>query len=352
MKSQWRAPLGVFASILVLPAAILAGSLIGVSSESRGARLGEGVDLTVYLLIALVFFEMHWPTVKLHRSDLPFLSLLWVANFVIVPTIGFLIASVFLSGKPLFMTGLVIYFMSPCTDWFLGFTRLARGNVALGAVLIPINMLSQLLLYPVYLTLFTQWTANPDLAIVRETIVRWFIIPFLLAGVLRLFVGRVLSPGLAASVLDVVKRLHTWVLALLVLQIFAGNAITITRHWTVFFLVLAAVFTFFATTLLIFEWVARQFRLAYADHVLLTMTTAARNAPLMLGVTMAAIPDQPLVYTAIVLGMLVEFPHLTLLKHLLLRRRARLAEPMSEGSFGDGRHKDHPETLGPHQVYS
>jgi ACR3 family arsenite efflux pump ArsB len=54
--------------------------------------------------------------------------------------------------------------------------------------------------------------------------------------------------------------------------------------------------------------------------VLLTMTTSARNAPLMLAVTAVALPGQPVLHAAIVLGMLVEFPHLTALVHLFRRR--------------------------------
>ena len=53
------------------------------------------------------------------------------------------------------------------------------------------------------------------------------------------------------------------------------------------------------------------------------MTTAARNAPLMLAVTAVVIPDQPIIYAALVIGMLVEFPHLTALKQALLARAAR-----------------------------
>ncbi len=48
--------------------------------------------------------------------------------------------------------------------------------------------------------------------------------------------------------------------------------------------------------------------------------TAARNAPLMLGVTVSAFPGRPLIYAALVIGMLVEFPHLTVLRHLLLKQ--------------------------------
>ena len=54
------------------------------------------------------------------------------------------------------------------------------------------------------------------------------------------------------------------------------------------------------------------------------MSSAARNAPLMLAVTMAALPDQPLIYAALVIGMLVEFPHLTALRRLLLSARRRI----------------------------
>lgn len=44
----------------------------------------------------------------------------------------------------------------------------------------------------------------------------------------------------------------------------------------------------------------------------------------MLAVTMAVLPDQPLVYAALVIGMLVEFPHLTALRRLLLGARRRI----------------------------
>lgn len=39
-----------------------------------------------------------------------------------------------------------------------------------------------------------------------------------------------------------------------------------------------------------------------------------------LGLTTAAFPGQPLIYAALIIGMLVEFPHLTALKYLLLHR--------------------------------
>ena len=77
---------------------------------------------------------------------------------------------------------------------------------------------------------------------------------------------------------------------------------------------------FFVLTWLVGEFFAKRFRLARPQHVLLSITTTARNSPLMLGLATIALPDQPLVYAVLIIGMLVEFPHLTLLSHLLLRQ--------------------------------
>jgi hypothetical protein len=52
----------------------------------------------------------------------------------------------------------------------------------------------------------------------------------------------------------------------------------------------------------------------------------------MLGLTMAALPNQPLIYAALIIGMLVEFPHLTALKHLLLRRADAPPAPPASSS--------------------
>jgi ACR3 family arsenite efflux pump ArsB len=87
--------------------------------------------------------------------------------------------------------------------------------------------------------------------------------------------------------------------------------------------ILLAIFTFFIVTYLLAEVVAKLAKLDYPEHCLLTFTTGARNAPLMLGLAMVVLPNQPLIYVTITLGMLIEFPHLIALKVILLRRLKR-----------------------------
>lgn len=308
-----------FGTTLLLLAAIAIGSLTGSFAPDAAGRLSGWVDPLILALVSLLFFEVSFANLAGVGRNLRFLSIAWVANFLLIPLIGWGIASLFLSGQPLLLTGLLIYFIAPCTDWFLGFTKLARGNIALGSILLPVNLISQLLLYPVFLGLFSGKALGIDIAGLSQTLWQWFLVPFVSAVVLRQVVRLVLPAAVSDGIVRLAGGLVPFTIAALVVCLFAGNIATILGHKTDFLVILAAVFCFFVATWFLAEFITRRFRLAYPEHALLTMTTAARNAPLMLGLTTAVFPDQPLIHAAIVIGMLVEFPHLTALKHLLLR---------------------------------
>ena len=312
------------ATSFILIGSILAGALLGHFYPATGQQLGGLVDYTLLALVGLLFFGVRFGALMQAAGNWRFLAIALLANFVLVPLIGYGIASLFLSAHPLFLVGLVIYFMAPCTDWFLGFTRLSGGNVALGTTLLPINMVLQLLLYPLYLQGFTHHVVQVDVGIIGTTLLQWFLLPLAVAVVLHQVLRISLQPARFEGVLHRADQTTPWLIGLLVFEIFAANVSTILEHRAVFAWVLLAVFTFFLLTFLLGEGLSRLFRLRYPEHALLTMTTAARNAPLMLAVTMVALPDQPLVYAALMIGMLVEFPHLTALRRLLLSARRRI----------------------------
>lgn len=322
---------------LLLIAAIVTGAVVGRVSPSSGQMLGGAIDYTVLLLVGLLIFEVRFSAIRQSWSNGRFLAIAWIANFIVLPTIGFAIASLFLSGQPLFFTGLIIYFMAPCTDWVLGFTRLAKGDTALGAVLLPINMITQLLLYPVYLTLFADGVAPVDTGTIGWTLLQWFVAPFAIAIVLHQIFASLLPTAMFERLLAWTGYLIPFVIALLIVEIFAAHIGVIIEHSPVFAIMLAAIFLFFVATFIIGEIVSRLARLPYPQHALLTMTTAARNAPMMLGITAIAMPDQPLIYAAIVIGMLVEFPHLTALRQILVRGRRDGADGSGEATTNSGR---------------
>jgi ACR3 family arsenite transporter len=304
---------------VLLIAAIGGGSVLGSVSPKSGGWLSGGVDATLLVLMCLLFVEVRFGDLLTLRSAPRFLLVAWAANFILIPAIGFAVASIFLSGQPLLFTGVLIYFVAPCTDWFLGFTRLAGGNTALGAVLLPLNLISQLLLFPVFLAVFARTSGRPDLVGIVQTLGLWFALPLAIAVVVRLVINRLLPVRVGERLLGWVAAAIPWVIAALIVQIFAAHIGTILGATQAFTTVLVALVVFFAGTYLLGHALSRLFGFGYPEHALLTMTTAARNAPLMLALTIIALPGQPLVYAAIVIGMLVEFPHLTAIRALLLR---------------------------------
>ncbi|MEM6635606.1 MAG: arsenic resistance protein [Pseudomonadota bacterium] len=301
--------------------AILAGVILGLSAPSAGEAASRGVDATLLVMICLLFFDLRLDAVFQAVGKLRFLALAWGANFLIVPFIGLAIASLVLPNQPLLFAGLMIYFLAPCTDWFLGFTQMADGDIELGAALIPLNLITQLLLFPVWIWLFTQHTGLVDLTTIPGILAQWFLLPLIAAQALRFGLEKTMPSEAFGTLLEWTGRFVPFALAVLIFQIFAANVGLIADHLHSFALISLAVFLFFTATFLVGEGLARLAHLAYPQRALLAMTMAARNAPLMLVITAAALPDQPLILAALVIGMLVEIPHLTVLRQVLLARR-------------------------------
>ncbi|MEM9754447.1 MAG: arsenic resistance protein [Pseudomonadota bacterium] len=310
-----------FGTAALFVGAITAGAIVGLLVPSSDDTFSRGIDTTLLVMIFLLFFDLRFGAIISAFRNLRFLSLAWGANFLVIPILGFGIASVVFSGQPLLFAGLMIYFLAPCTDWFLGFTRIARGDTEMGAALIPVNLITQLLLFPFWLWLITQAVGSVDFAAMPSLLAQWFVVPLLAAQGLRFTMDRVLRPDIADRIVSATNRCVPFVLAVLIFQIFASHIGVISAQLNMFALVGVAVCLFFIATLAMGELLSRLGRLDRPKRALLSMTMAARNAPLMLALTAIAIPDQPLVLAVIVSAMLIEIPLLTALSQILLKRR-------------------------------
>ncbi|MEM9247135.1 MAG: arsenic resistance protein [Pseudomonadota bacterium] len=314
------APPAPFGTASLIVVAMLLGALVGLSAPSGAEFFSEGIETTLLIMIVLLLFEVRLASIFKAYRNTRFLAIAWIANFCLIPLIAFSIASLFLPVEPLLFVGLMIYFLAPCTDWFLGFTRLARGDTDLGAALIPINIVTQLLLFPIWLWLIAEKTDLFTDTALTDVLIQWFFLPLLAAQALRFALEKCAPPHQMDIVLSWTGRCIPFVLAALVFQIFAAHIGELRGDLIVLALVAVAVCLFFAATSLVGAVISRFCRFDYPQRALLSMTMAARNAPLMLVLIAAAIPDNPLVFAVIVTGMLVEIPLLIVLKQYLLSR--------------------------------
>lgn len=301
--------------------AVILGSILGIASPSFGEIIANYIDYAIFLLVFLVFAS----TTFIFNTDIlkhiRFITVSWILNFLLIPLIGFVITSIFFQNHDMLSLGLFIYFFAPCTDWFLGFTKIAGGNVAIGSALIPINMVSQLILYPSYLSLFTKQHINFSFSII-DPIFKWFILPFLFAMLGQIFFKIFFTERRFHQIRMKIDSVVSLVISLVIFFIFGSNIRNIIDYSNFLPIIVFSALLFFGITFFLSQTIAKILKVSRGDRILLTMTTAARNAPLMLSITMIAFPGKPLMYTVIIIGMLIEFLHLSLLTNFFRKNIA------------------------------
>ena len=306
---------------LFVAAAALSGLALG-AVPPIGDRADHLVLPTLMLMLAAVFVQADAAQVAQVRSARAVVAASLVLNFAITPLLAWGLGAGLLSDAPDLRIGLLLLLVTPCTDWYLVFTRLGLGHMGVAAALLPVNLVLQLLLLPVYVLLLGGEAAMVDTATLVEAVLLVLAVPLAAAVSARWAADRWKGAQWSDRVLT--ERASAAVLPLLYLAVaamFAGQARTVLAHTGELAALLPPLLVFFVTAPLMALAAARMLRLPADQRVSLTMTVTARNSPIALAVAVAAFPDRPLIAVALVAGPLLELPVLAVLTRLVRVRR-------------------------------
>ncbi|MGG6239320.1 arsenic resistance protein [Leptolyngbya sp. KIOST-1] len=253
-------------------------------------------------------------------------------NFVWTPLLAWGLGALFLRDAPDLRVGLLMLMVTPCTDWYLVFTGIAKGNVSLATALLPLNFVLQMVLLPVYLALFAQALVSLDLGVLAGKIATVLLIPLALALLSRYGISWLRGPTRPHQKLPQVAMVQLLCLNLAVVAIFAAEGEALLQRLDLLLWLLLPIGSFFVINFVLAQWLGRRLRLAYPEVVCLTCTTLARNSPVALAVAAAAFGDRPLIALTLVIGPLLELPIMALVAHLLLRSRPGDGLPRSRES--------------------
>jgi ACR3 family arsenite efflux pump ArsB len=133
-------------------AAIVCGLALGSVAPDVAPRFETLLWPVLAALLYATFVQVPLLHVREAFRDGRFVLAILLGNFVFIPLLVWLTLQ-WLPDDPALRLGVLLVLLVPCTDWFITFTQLGRGNAARAIAVTPLNLLLQLLLLPLYLWL-------------------------------------------------------------------------------------------------------------------------------------------------------------------------------------------------------
>ncbi|GAE31387.1 arsenic resistance protein [Alkalihalobacillus hemicellulosilyticus] len=301
---------------------ILAAIIIGLSlGRVSGIPIYAEAVITPLLMLMLYLTFLNIPISDMKKAfqNIRFTYTSIIINFAWTPLLAWVLALIFLSDHPALMIGFIMLMVTPCTDWYLIFTGIAKGNVALSTAILPLNLLLQVILLPLYLFIFARASGAIEPSLLLESIVLVLILPLALAFATNLVLGR--KPALKTKLLQTLSVFPMLLLSLAIVALFAAQGSLLFEHLDLLWLLILPILCFFVINCVISQRVGKWIGFLAPDRVSLSLTTLARNSPIALAIAMTAFPNEPLIALALVIGPLLELPILAIVTQILMVRR-------------------------------
>ncbi|MFD1185841.1 arsenic resistance protein [Pontibacter rugosus] len=306
----------------VILLAVALGLLLGHLEFLSGIAAGFIVPLLMVMLYGL-FLTMNLSELKSSFLNVRFSLASIAINFIWTPLFAYFLGYLFLGNELAIWMGFVMLTVTPCTDWYLVFTGAAKGNVSLSTAILPVNLILQVVLLPVYLLLFFGKSGDVEPSSIVESILLVLLVPFALAFITKKMVGKSSASGERFTVFF--EKSQVLFLALAVVAMFASEGKNLIDNPAVIYQLLIPVLVFFAVMFLVGQIVSRSLGFSYADRVSLTLTTMARNSPIALAIAVSAFSSEPRIALSLVIGPLIELPILVLTSQILLKTQKSVA---------------------------
>lgn len=303
----------------VILIAVIAGLLLGHIEFVSDYSAKLIVPLLMVMLFGL-FLSINISELKSSFLNVKFSLTNVIVNFIWTPIFAYILGYIFLTNELPIWIGFVMLMVTPCTDWYLVFTGVAKGNVPLSTSVLPVNLILQVLLLPVYLMLFFGKSGNVELSSLVESILLVLVVPFVLALIAKKTIGKNSKAG--TNLIQFFEKSQVMFLALAVVAMFASEGKNLIDNPNVIYKLLIPVLIFFAVTFVLSQVISKLLKFSYADKVSLVLTTMARNSPISLAIAVSAFSSEPLIALSLVIGPLIELPILVLTSQVLLKTKS------------------------------
>ena len=299
------------------PVIIISSVLVGLLL-CRIEAIAQNTDylITVFLCLMLfgVFLEVPLGELKNSFKNVKFTLTSLIINFIWTPLFGYFLGTLFLKGNVDILIGFFMLILTPCTDWYLVFTKMAKGDLTLSLSILPMNLIVQIVLLPVYIFIFFSSANAMDYSQLADSLLTVIVMPFIAAQIVKL----VPNESFKEKTSNLFGSLEIWFLALVVFCIFASQGILLLDNLESVAGIFIPLILFFTVNAIIDLLLCEKVNFTYSEYASLTMTTLARNSPLALAIAIYSFPGHELISIALVIGPLIELPVLYIMSRFCL----------------------------------
>ena len=284
--------------------AIIVGTLCGLLTPDLGTALTGLINPALAALLYVTFLQV--PIAELGRAlrDLRFASAVLVVNFLVVPLV---VAGLirFAPDDRGIRIGILLVLLCPCVDYVVVFTRLAGGASVRLLATTPALLLVQLLMLPLYLTLFF----DDDLADALD--VRPFVEAFLVVIVIPLALAWITQwasrrTTLAQRVERVGEVAMVPLMVAVLVIITASQVPQLDGRFGDVVAVAPIYVVFLAVMVILGAWLSRAWRLDVGARRAVAVSGATRNTLVIMPLALALPAGLEVAAAVVVLQTLVE----------------------------------------------
>lgn len=227
-------------------------------------------------------------------------------NFIITPIIAFILGKLFFSSNPELLVGLILISLIPTSGMTASWTGLAKGNLKLSLVLIAVNLLSAMVMIPLYLKLFLGTIVTIKTIVIFKSLFKVVVLPLVLGDLTRRLLIKLYGIEGYKKMKPNFGGISSIGVLLIVFISMALKSKTIITQLDLVVLSIIPLVIFYVLLVIISNFIGNKF-LDKKDRISLVYSTSLRNLTIALGLAISSFSESLAVFL-IAIAYIVQLP--------------------------------------------